>query len=111
MGLLDGLLGGIEGAEMATVINGIIVKHGGIGGMVQQFQSQGFGETIKSWVGTGANLPITPDQLHQALGSDTIAKLAAKMGMTPTELSAKLSAVLPNAIDKLTPNGTIPANQ
>ncbi len=111
MGLLDGLLGGIVGAEMATVVNGIIAKHGGVGGVVQQFRSQGFGETIKSWVGTGANLPITPDQLNQALGSDTMAKLAAKVGMTPAELSTKLSTVLPDVIDKLTPNGTVPANQ
>src|SRR5258706_259454 len=109
MGLLEGLIGGIVGAEVATVVNGIIEKHGGIGGMVQQFKSQGLEATIKSWVSTGGNLPITADQVHQALGSDTVAKLAAKVGMTPAELSQKLSAVLPDCIDKLTPNGIIPA--
>ena len=111
MGLLDGLLGGLVGAEMATVVNGIIAKHGGIGGMVQEFQAKGLGPTIKSWVGTGANDAISPDQINHALGSDTIAQLAAKVGMTPQELSAKLSTVLPGIIDKLTPNGVIPAHQ
>ena len=111
MGFLDGLLGGIVGAEMATVVNGIIAKHGGIGGMVTEFQNQGLGPTIKSWVGTGANEAISPEQLNKALGNETIAKLAAKVGMTPEELSAKLSTVLPEVIDKMTPNGVIPAHK
>jgi uncharacterized protein YidB (DUF937 family) len=111
MGLLDGLIGGVVGAEMATVVNGIIAKHGGIGGLVAQFQQHGLGDTFKSWVGTGPNLPISPDQLHKALGSDLVAQLAAKVGMTPADLSAKLSTILPNVIDKMTPNGSIPANQ
>jgi len=111
MGLFDGLIGGIVGAEMASVVNGVLAKHGGISGLVTQFQKQGLGDTIKSWVGTGANLPISADQLHQALGPDTIAQLAAKLGMTPAELSAKLSTVLPNVIDKMTPDGKIPAQK
>ena len=110
MGLLDGLLGGIVGAEMATVVNGIIAKHGGIGGMVQEFQAKGLGPTIKSWVGTGANEAISSEQVQHALGSDTMTQLAAKVGMTPQELSAKLSTVLPGIIDKMTPNGVIPAH-
>lgn len=108
MGMFDGLLGGIVGAEMATVVNGLIEKHGGVQGIVSQLQSQGLGNTVKSWVGTGANEPVTGDQLHAALGSDVIAQLAAKVGMKPEDLSAKLAQVLPGAIDKLTPNGTVP---
>ena len=108
MGLLDGLLGGVVGAEMVTVVNGIIAKHGGLGGVVQEFQAKGLGNTVKSWISTGDNLPISPDQIHSALGQETIASLAAKAGMTPEELSAKLAVVLPQVIDKLTPNGTLP---
>jgi len=111
MGLLDGIIGGAVGAEMMTVVNGLIQKHGGIGGIVQQFQAQGFGDTIKSWVGTGPNQPISPDQLHQALGSDTMTQLAAKLGMSPQDLSAKLSTVLPQVIDKMTPTGVVPPGQ
>lgn len=106
MGLLDGLIGGAVGAEMISVVNGLIEKHGGIKGLVDQFQQQGLGPTIQSWVGNGENLPISPEQVHQALGSDTVQQLAAKLGIPPSELAAKLSQVLPQAIDKMTPNGT-----
>jgi len=111
MGLLDGLIGGAVGAEMITVVNGVIAKHGGLGGMMQQFQAQGFGDTIKSWIGTGPNQPISPDQLHQAVGPDLIAQLATKLGMTPQDLAAKLSTTLPQVVDTMTPGGVIPAGQ
>ncbi len=91
MGMFDGLLGGVVGAEMATVVNGLIEKHGGIQGIVAQLEQQGLGGTVRSWVGTGANQPITAEQIHQAFGSDTVKQLAAKIGMTPEELAAKLS--------------------
>jgi uncharacterized protein YidB (DUF937 family) len=108
MGMFDGILGGVVGAEMATVVNGLIEKHGGIQGIVSQLEEQGLGGTVRSWVGTGANQPITADQIHQALGSDTVKQLAAKVGMTPEDLAAKLSQILPQAIDKLTPGGVVP---
>lgn len=108
MGLLDGLLGGAVGAEMATVVNGLIERHGGLQGIVAQFQQNGLGPTIQSWVGNGENLPISPEQIHQALGSDTVQQLAAKLGIPPDQLAAKLSQVLPQAIDKMTPDGKVP---
>ncbi len=105
MGMLDGLLGGVVGAEMATVVNGLIEQHGGVQGIVSQLEAQGLGATVRSWVGSGANQAITPDQVHQAFGSDTVKQLAARVGMSPEDLAAKLSQVLPQAIDKLTPGG------
>ena len=108
MGLLDGLIGGFVGGEMATAVNTLIAKHGGLSGIVQQFEAQGFSGTIKSWVGTGANLPISPDELQKALGSDTIKTLAAKLGMDPDALASKLSSVLPTVVDRLTPGGIVP---
>lgn len=108
MGLLDGLIGGAAGAGMITLVNGLIEKHGGLQGIVAQFQQQGLGPTIQSWVGTGENLPISPDQVHQALGSDTIQQLSAKLGIPPDQLAAKLSEILPQAIDKMTPDGKVP---
>jgi uncharacterized protein YidB (DUF937 family) len=110
MGMLDGILGGVVGAEMATVVNGLIQKHGGVQGIVAQLEQQGLGGTVRSWVGTGANQAITPDQIHQAFGSDTVKELAAKIGLSPDVLAAKLSQVLPQAIDKLTPGGAVPKN-
>ena len=111
MGLLDGVLGGIVGAGMVSVVSDIIDRHGGLNGVVNQFQRQGFGDTVKSWVGTGQNMPIAPDELHKALGPDTMNQLAAKLGMTPDELATKLSTALPQAIDKLTPDGVVPVGQ
>ncbi len=110
MGLLDGLLGGVVGGEMATVVNDLIQKHGGVQGIVAQLEQQGLGGTVRSWVGAGANQPITADQVHQAFGADTVKQLAAKVGMTPEDLAAKLSQVLPQAIDKLTPGGVVAKN-
>jgi uncharacterized protein YidB (DUF937 family) len=107
MGMFDGLLGGVVGAEMATAVNGLIEKHGGVQGIVAQLEQQGLGATVRSWVGTGANQPITPDQVHQAFGSDIVKEMAAKVGMTPEDLAAKLSHLLPTVIDKLTPAGTV----
>ena len=108
MGMFDGILGGIVGAEMATVVNHLIEKHGGVSGIVSELQQKGLGETVKSWVGIGANQPVSADQLHQALGAGTISQLAAKMGINPQELLAKLTQALPTAIDKLTPGGVLP---
>jgi uncharacterized protein YidB (DUF937 family) len=108
MGLLDGLLGGLVGGEMATVVGGLIERHGGVQGIVTQLESQGLGPTVKSWVGTGANLPITADQIHAAFGSEAIAGLAAKFGLNPQELAQKLAQALPQVVDKLTPNGVVP---
>jgi uncharacterized protein YidB (DUF937 family) len=108
MSLLDGLLGGVVGGEMATMVNSFIQQHGGVQGIVAQLEKQGLGATVQSWVSTGANQPISPDQVHQAFGGGTLAQLAAKAGMTPQELAQKLSQVLPTAIDRLTPDGKVP---
>lgn len=105
MGLLDGMLGGIVGGEMVSVVNGLIEKHGGVQGIVAQMEQQGLGATVKSWVGTGANTSITADQVHQAFGADTIQALAAKAGLNPQDVAQKLAQLLPQAIDKMTPGG------
>ena len=109
MSLLDGLLGGAIGGEMATVVNSFIQQHGGVQGIVAQLEKQGLGATVQSWVGTGPNQPISPDQVHQVFGSGTLAQIAAKAGLNPQELAQKLSQVLPTAIDKLTPEGRVPS--
>jgi len=108
MGMLDGLLGGIVGAGMVSVVNGIIEKHGGLQGVVNQFERNGLGATVKSWVATGPNQPISSDEMHKALGPDLLQQLAQKSGMSVQELTQRLSQVLPQAVDTLTPNGAIP---
>src|SRR5689334_16883185 len=107
MGMLDGLLGGIVGAGMVTAVNNILEKHGGLQGVVNEFERNGLGPTISSWVGTGPNQPISPTDLHRALGPDLLQQLATKTGMSVQDLTAKLAEVLPQAVDKMTPGGTI----
>lgn len=108
MGLLDGLLGGVVGAEMTSLVQGEIARHGGLPGLVSQFEQQGLGGVVQSWVGTGPNQPITADQLHKVLGSATVQQMAAKFGLDPQELLQKLSHALPQAVDKMTPAGVVP---
>jgi len=108
MGIFDGVLGGVVGATMVSVLNNLIEQHGGVQGIVNQFEKQGFGETIKSWVGTGANQPISPDELHWVLGSAQLEALAAKAGISVPELTQRLAQLLPHAVDKVTPDGVVP---
>ena len=108
MGLLDGLIGGMVGAEMVAVVNGLIEKHGGVQGIVNQLQTQGLGATVNSWIADGPNLPVTAAHVQQAFGNQTLDDLAAKAGIPPEEIAAKLAQVLPHAVDALTPNGIVP---
>jgi len=108
MGMFDGLIGGIVGAGMVSVVNGILEKHGGLQGVVNEFEKNGLGSTVSSWVGTGPNQPISADQVHSVVGPELLQQLAAGSGLSVQELAQKLAQVLPEAVDKLTPHGTIP---
>lgn len=121
MGLLDivgGMLGGQQGqmgqggqAELLNMVIGMLGNNGqggGLAGLVEQFQAAGLGEQVNSWVGTGQNLPLSPEQLQGALGSDQMSQMAEKMGLSTGDLGAQLSQMLPQMVDKLTPGGQIP---
>ena len=108
MGMFDGVLGGIVGAGMVSVVNNILEQHGGVQGIVNQFEKNGLGATVSSWVGTGPNQAISPADVHRTLGPDLLQQLSAKSGLSVDELSQRLAQVLPHAVDNLTPNGVIP---
>jgi len=110
MGLLDGVLGGIVGAEVTHLISGVIAQHGGVGGLVSAFEQKGMGGIVQSWVGTGANLPITAEQIQQVLGNQTVTQLAERFGMDPQVLAQKVAELLPKTVDQMTPNGVVPPN-
>jgi uncharacterized protein YidB (DUF937 family) len=108
MGMFDGLLGGIVGAGMVSVVNSVLEKHGGVQGVVNEFERNGLGPTVRSWVSTGPNQPVSPEDVQRALGPELLQQLAQKSGMSVQDLSRKLADVLPQAVDKMTPNGAIP---
>lgn len=120
MGLMDqlgqaaaGMLGGQGGQNsLLQAVAGLLGKDssiGGLAGLVQAFQKNGLGEIVNSWVSTGQNLPVTPSQIDQGLGQDLLNKVAGKAGLAPGEASSQLAGILPNLVDKLTPNGKIEA--
>ena len=82
----------------------------GLKGVVDKLSASGLGEQVKSWVSTGANLPVTPAQIKQALGSDEIERLALKTKLSVEEVTSHLAAALPQIVDKLTPDGKITAD-
>jgi uncharacterized protein YidB (DUF937 family) len=120
MGLLDSLLGSLSnsgagsgngsGNELIDTVLKFVndPAHGGLSGLVQSFQDKGLGGIVDSWVSTGQNMPISADQLAQGLGSDKLGSLAQSLGMDQGDLSSRLSELLPNVVDKLTPGGQVP---
>jgi len=114
MGLLDNLAGQILGGgstqgNLVNVIMGMVGNQqtGGLNGLVEQLTKKGLGDIVSSWVSTGKNLPITPQQIQQGLGNNTISTIASEIGITPEAVTSQLSQLLPQVVDKLTPNGNI----
>lgn len=87
----------------------LIQQQGGIEGIKAKFDQEGFGNIVKSWISTGANQPITAEQLQKVFGNETLKNLAQKAGIPQEQIGQKLAEYLPKIIDKLTPGGTIPS--
>jgi len=108
MGLLDGMLGGIVGAGMVSVVKNVIDQNGGVGALVERFQQHGLGDMAQSWVSTGPNKPVSPADLQRVFGSDVLQQLSQKSGLSVQDIAQKLAQVLPQAVDAMTPDGTLP---
>lgn len=101
--MLPGGLGGLLGGAAAGS-----VLSGGLGNILKQLQTSGQGRVAQSWVGTGPNQEIAPDDLANALGGDTLDALGRRTGLSRNELAEGLSQYLPELVDQLTPNGRLP---
>jgi len=132
MSLLDivgGMLGGQQGsqgpggqggsAELIAAVIGMLAsgaqggatggaQGGGLAGLIEKFQANGMGDIANSWVSSGQNLPVSSDQLSQVLGPQQMSDLASKFGLSTGDLGAQLSQGLPQAVDRLTPDGRLP---
>src|SRR6201993_2045173 len=115
MGLLDSILGAVTGktdgsggaAQLIGVLGGLLAQSGGLQGLANKFAQSGQGNTFQSWVGMGENQAISSNQIQNALGSDQVNALAAKMGIDPAQASNFLAEYLPKIVDKLTPEGKV----
>jgi uncharacterized protein YidB (DUF937 family) len=83
-------------------------NHAGLSGLLQNAESQGMGHIVQSWIGSGANQSIAPQQVQGLLGEDRLNQLASRAGIPPAIASAALSRILPVLVDHLTPNGRLP---
>ena len=103
-GGLGDVLGGMLGGGSAGRGGGA----GGLDGLLQQMAQAGYGEQARSWVGTGQNMPIEPEALEQIFGRGGIAAIARQAGVSESDASQGLSALLPEVVDRVTPGGEVP---
>ncbi|MBT9460109.1 MAG: DUF937 domain-containing protein [Rugosibacter sp.] len=117
MGLFDQIIGAVSGQQGETggsLLGSVLQmvtnpQNGGLSGLLQTLQQGGLAEAAKSWVSTGQNLPVSAEQIQSALGNDTVKNLAAQFGLNTEQMSGHLAELLPQVVDKLTPNGSIPS--
>lgn len=83
----------------------------GLGGLIEEFQKKGLGETIDSWVGTGPNKQVAPPDVSDALGGDVVDELARRTGLSRDQILNELARRLPKVVDRLTPQGRLPSYQ
>lgn len=107
-GLGDLLKGGLGGLLGGGAAGGVLT--GGLSDLLKQFQQNGHGEAVDSWVGTGPNKTIAPKDLANAIGSDRLDAVLAQTGMSRDDLLHALSQYLPQAVDRLTPQGRLPTD-
>lgn len=132
MGLLDNLIGNVIGSMLSgsqtqnpfgTQVNqagggnmllqlalSMLQQNGGLGGVLEKFRQGGLGQHADSWVSTGQNMGISADQLQQVFGSSTISDLASRLGMSENQAGSAIAQVLPEVINRLTPDGQVPEN-
>ena len=96
-GMLESIMGILKSSES-----------GGAEGLLNTFNENGLGDLMSSWIGKGENLPISPEQIQQVLGSDQVQQIAEKLGISTDEASSGLAEMLPKIVDKLTPEGSLP---
>lgn len=121
MSMLDDLLKGAVGAvgqgqgaaggspdALMNMVGSLLQQQGGLAGLVGALEKGGLGDVAQSWVGKGANMPVSADALTQALGSDSIGQIAKQLGLDSGAASGLLAQALPGLVDKMTPDGALP---
>ena len=112
MGLFDklsGAIGQVTAAAAPALISAALAKTnlGNLQGVVNQLQQGGLGDQVKSWLGNGANMQVTPEQLKAALGNDQVRQIAEHFGVSVDQALKLLAEHLPATVDQASPNGTL----
>jgi uncharacterized protein YidB (DUF937 family) len=113
MALLDNLIDTVltkVAGDQSSLISKFLRDNGGVSGLAEKFQSGGAGEIFASWVGTGDNKSIAAEKISAILGSSQVQQLAQKLGVDPNQASDLIANLLPQVIDKLTPDATVEPN-
>lgn len=107
MSLLDGL----DIADLSKVAGPLqdMLSGGGVHDVLDKLHAGGLGDKVQSWIGMGKNLPISADQVASVLGNDTVKSIAAKVGIPTDKVASAIAHLLPQAVDKMTPDGKPPA--
>jgi uncharacterized protein YidB (DUF937 family) len=113
MGLLDdvaGALGGQGGSGNAALgaLGGLVERAGGVQGIMSKLEAAGLGDKVQSWVGTGDNKAISPDEVKRALGPEEIRGAAERAGVSEDEAASGIAGMLPQLIDQVSPDGKLP---
>jgi uncharacterized protein YidB (DUF937 family) len=123
--VLGGLLGGGTSGSPGTAANGMnvaaiaaalgpliakLVKSGGLSKMVSGAQASGLSAQADSWVGTGANAPVSGQEVRGIVGEDTVSQFAQQAGISDDEAADVLAQVVPHVVNGLTPDGQLPAD-
>lgn len=103
-------LGGNKGitAMLPALLEQVQKYPGGLAGLVESFKKGGLGEVVSSWIANGPNLPVSGEQLKGVLGTPMINEISQASGQDSNEVLDLLTRFLPQAIDKLTPDGELP---
>ena len=106
---LGGLSGGSGGGSALLQIALLLLQqNGGLEGVLGKFRQAGMGAQADSWVSTGPNMDISPDQLQQVFGSGALGDIASQLGMSQDQAGSNMSQLLPELINQLTPQGRVP---
>lgn len=109
-GAAGGALGGLDPQMLIGIVGVLINNAGGLSGLLAKLQQGGLADAAQSWVGTGANQPVSPDALGSALGPNLMGQLMQQMGGNQQQAAGTLADLLPGLIDQLTPKGQLPAD-
>ena len=118
MGLFDSIAGtvmnkvaGSSGNPMIQAGLELINQNGGPQGVLEKLRGNGLGAEVESWLGSGSNLPLSAQQVVQVFGTELVKSMAAQFSMPANDFGSKLAEYLPQAIDKLSPDGKLPGSQ